>query len=175
MLRSDRVTLRALEREDLDRLHELHNDLEVEALRREDPPRPKTREEIRIALERGGEDWFGIEVDRALIGEAGLHTFDPTSRHCGLGIAIGDRAYWGRGYGRETVALLLEYAFRHHNLRRVWLSVLASNVRAVRSFAASGFVEEGRLREHAWLAGGYVDEVRMGLLRSEWESGRGGN
>ena len=57
--------------------------------------------------------------------------------------------------------LLLDYAFRIRNLRRVWLEVHAANERAIRAYKACGFVEEGRMRGHVWLAGRYVDNVIM--------------
>jgi RimJ/RimL family protein N-acetyltransferase len=42
--------------------------------------------------------------------------------------------------------------------------------RAIRVYSACGFVEEGRMREHVWLAGRYVDNVIMGVMREEWEA-----
>ena len=68
--------------------------------------------------------------------------------------------------------LLLDYAFRIRNFRRVWLEVHAANERAIRSYKACGFVEEGRMRGHVWLAGRYVDKVIMGVMREEWREGR---
>ena len=52
----------------------------------------------------------------------------------------------------------------------MWLEVHAENERAIRAYRACGFAEEGRLREHAWLAGRYVDVIQMGILREEWEA-----
>ncbi len=52
------------------------------------------------------------------------------------------------------------------------LNPLAINERAIRSYRACGFVEEGRWREHYYHNGAYVDAVSMGLLRSEWEAQR---
>jgi RimJ/RimL family protein N-acetyltransferase len=69
------------------------------------------------------------------------------------------------------VRVLLDYAFRVRNLRRVWLETHASNERAIRAYRACGFVEEGRMREHIWLAGRYVDNVIMGVMREEWQEG----
>ena len=91
------------------------------------------------------------------------------ARTCELGITIGDKDYWGRGYGREAVGLLLDYGFRYHNLHRIFLSVNGNNERAIRAYRACGFEEEGRLRSHVWNDNGYVDLVYMGLLREEWE------
>jgi hypothetical protein len=56
------------------------------------------------------------------------------------------------------------------NLRRVWLETGSDNERAIRCYRACGFVEEARLRQHAWSGGGRVDGVCMGLLRDEWEA-----
>jgi len=54
----------------------------------------------------------------------------------------------------------------------VWLRTNSENERALRCYRACGFVEEGRLRQHEWQNGRYLDTVCMGVLRSEWESSR---
>jgi RimJ/RimL family protein N-acetyltransferase len=69
------------------------------------------------------------------------------------------------------VGLLLDYAFRMRNFRRVWLEVHGANERAIRVHSACGFVEEGKMREHVWLDGRYVDNVIMGVLRGDWHEG----
>jgi RimJ/RimL family protein N-acetyltransferase len=89
------------------------------------------------------------------------------ARVCELGVEINDRDYWSQGYGREVVRLLLRYAFEHHHIHRVWLNTHSENERAMRCYRACGFVEEGRLRQHLWIAGRYVDRVIMGVLRDE--------
>ena len=68
------------------------------------------------------------------------------------------------------MGLLLDYAFRIRNFRRVWLETHATNERAIRAYKACGFIEEGRMREHIWLAGRFVDNVIMGVLREEWQT-----
>jgi len=55
------------------------------------------------------------------------------------------------------VAILTDYAFTMRNVPKVHLSVHATNERAIRAYEAVGFVVEGRLREHAWSNGAYVD------------------
>ena len=173
MLRGEKVTLRSVEREDLERLWRFWNDLDVELAGGGDPPLPISLERMRARFDREARENdrnktdFVIEADGACIGHCGLFDIDVAARHCELGITIGDREYWGRGYGREAIGLLLDYAFRVRNLRRVWLEVHAENERAIRAYKACGFVEEGRMREHIWLAGRYVDNVIMGVLREE--------
>jgi RimJ/RimL family protein N-acetyltransferase len=176
MLKGERVTLRAIEVEDLERLHVFNNDLDVELAGGGDPPMPQSLERLRAEYNSraasGGRDGMGfaIEVDGKMIGQCALFNENTTAHSVELGIAIGDKAYWGQGYGREAVGLLLHYAFRYRNLHRVWLQVLGRNERAQRAYRACGFVEEGRMRSHAWSDGSYDDLVVMGILRSEWES-----
>jgi RimJ/RimL family protein N-acetyltransferase len=110
---------------------------------------------------------FGIEADGELIGRGGLYQIDHFSGRAALGIGLG-RAFWGQGYGQDAVHTLVEYGFRHLNLQRIWLEVLADDARAVGAYQKTGFVEEGRLRKHAWFYGQHVDSLIMGLLRSEW-------
>lgn len=180
MLKGEKVTLRALEREDLPRLFAFNNDIEVELAGGGDPPMPQSMARLQADYERrvseGGRDGmdFVIEADGMMIGVCALFSFDQTALSCELGISIGDKAYWGRGYGREAVSLLVDYAFRYRNFHKVWLKVHASNERAVRAYRACGFVEEGRLRAHIYSAGAYDDLIFMGILREEWRGVHGG-
>ena len=175
MLKSERVTLRGLTREDLPRLWEFNNDVEVELAGGGDPPIPQSLERLQAEFDqdaaRGGRDGarFAIVADGKFIGQCALFRFNDTAQTCELGIAIGDKAYWGQGYGREAVRLLLDYAFRLRNMRKVYLTVNSNNERAYRMYSACGFVEEGRWRAHVWHAGAYIDLVCMGILREEWE------
>lgn len=175
MLKGERVTLRSLAREDLPRIWEINNDLDVELAGGGDPPMPQSFDRVVAdydkAVAEGGRDgaWFAIEADGKLIGQCGLMHPNDTAQTCELGIVIGDKEYWGHGYGRESVALLLDYAFRLRNYRRVWLWVHGKNARGIGAYRACGFKEEGRLREHLWSNGEYDDAVYMGILRSEWE------
>jgi RimJ/RimL family protein N-acetyltransferase len=179
MLRGDKVVLRAIARKDLLRLWQFNNDLAVEIAGGGDPPIPQSLERLQAEFDqdaaKGGRDGarFAIEADGIMIGQCGLSGFNETDRTTELGIAIGDRAYWGRGYGRDAVRVLVEYAFRYRNMRKVWLRVWGNNERGIRAYQAAGLVEEGRLRQHVWSAGEYVDLVYMGILRDEWRQRTG--
>lgn len=168
------VTLRAIERADLERLWAFNNDLETELAGGGDPPIPQSLARLHSEYEgdagKGGRDGaqFAIEADGNFIGQCGLFRFNATAQTCELGIGIGDKEYWGRGYGRDAVRVLLDYAFRLRNFRKVTLNVNAPNERALRCYRACGFVEEGRLRAETYSDGAYIDVIRMGLLRDEW-------
>jgi RimJ/RimL family protein N-acetyltransferase len=174
MLRGERVVLRPLQAEDLDRLVELFEDLEVAHRASNDPPLPwsKARWEAQLEEWTAEEDdtkaRFGIEVDGELIGDCQLTGIDHYRGICNLGITLG-RQYWGQGFGQDAVRTLVAYAFRYLNMRKVSLEVLAEDDRAVGAYKKAGFVEEGRLRQNAWFEGRYVDALVMGLLREEWD------
>jgi RimJ/RimL family protein N-acetyltransferase len=172
VLKGETVELRALERDDLGSIWGWFNDVEVELPAGGDI-RPESRRALEAHFDKELEDKapatrFGIVVGGVLIGWCGLFDWDD-ALSLRLAIAIGEKSYWGRGYGREAVSLLTEYAFCHRNAHKVWLEVLADNERAIRSYRSCGFVEEGRMRDNAWRDGRYVDELVMSLLRSEWE------
>jgi RimJ/RimL family protein N-acetyltransferase len=177
MLKGSRVILRSMTRADLARLCEFNNDVEVELAGGGDPPMPQSLARLEAEFDqdlgRGGRDGgFAIEVDGKFIGQCALFNFNDTAHNCELGITIGDKAYWGKGYGREAIALLLDYAFRLRNFHKVFLRVHGKNERAIHAYRACGFIEEGRLRAHVWSNGSYDDLVHMGVLRDEWLASR---
>ena len=171
MLRGERVILRALEREDLKRLHELERNVDLVLLGdAEWSPIPLAAREKWFEKRLDDDDHckFAIEADGKLVGDCQLQMRDRRSQVSSLGIAIYDPDYVGKGYGREALGLFLDWAFRVQNYERIWLTTWATNERAIRCYRALGFVEEGRQRRQLFYKGEYVDVVCMGLLREEW-------
>ena len=177
MLSGRLVTLRAIERDDVPIINAINNDVAVELAGGGDPPWPQSLARAYADFDKGaaegGRDGnrdgvtFAIEADGKLIGFCGLNYRDPFAHTAELGITIGDKAYWGRGYGREAVGLLVDYGFTKLNLRRVYLRVHGRNERAIRAYRACGFIEEGRLRQHVWSDGAYDDLLYMGVLSQD--------
>jgi len=161
-------------RADLSRLHQFNNDIAVELAGGGDPPMPQSLARLEAEFDTqvgaGGREGtgFAIEADGQLIGQCALFNHNAVNRTAELGITIGDRAYWGRGYGTEAIGLLIDYGFRHHNLHRIYLNVNGNNGRAIAVYKRCGFVEEGRLRAHVWSDGQYIDLIYMGILQHEW-------
>jgi RimJ/RimL family protein N-acetyltransferase len=172
----ERVRLRAVEREDVPKFHEWVNDPEVTlglslflpmSLRDEETwfenLAKREPEEKPLAIEmRDGEGW-------RLIGNGGLFSVDHVAGSGEVGIMIGDKSAWNRGFGTEALNLLLRHGFETLNLNRVFLRVYADNLRAVRSYEKAGFVHEGTMREAVFKRGKYGDLHFMSVLRREWE------
>lgn len=104
------------------------------------------------------------------IGTANLHAISYRHLSAGFGIAIGEKDFWGKGYGTETTRLMLDYGLTMLGLHRVELSVYASNERGIRAYSRAGFRECGRSREAYRLGGRAYDIVHMDCLDSEFSS-----
>lgn len=176
MLNGKKVVLRAIRRDDLPRLWQFNNDVEVELLGGGDPPYPQSLERLYAEFDQqageGGRNGASFTIDDGgkCIGQCALYNFNDVNQTCEIGITIGDRDYWGQGYGRDAIRVLVDYAFRLRNIRKVWLRVNGNNERAIRAYQSVGFQEEGRQRAHVWHNNGYIDLVYMGLLRDEWQA-----
>lgn len=143
------------------------------------PVRPWTEAGIKKELEEIlGKDEpnpnvFAFHI-RALDGDQLIGMCDLTvdywaHREAWVAIGLGDRNYWGKGYGTDAMQLLLRYAFQELNLWRVSLGVFGYNTRAQRSYEKCGFTVEGAVRHRLRRDDQRWDMVIMGLLREEWK------
>lgn len=73
------------------------------------------------------------------IGNVMYYGYDAFVREAELGITIGDRAFWGQGYGTDAVRAMLGYLFTELGLRKVFLHTLTWNYRAQAAFERAGF------------------------------------
>ncbi len=175
MISAEQVRLRALEREDVKRFYDWVNDPEVAdwtnlylPMSNADEERwfedqlQRDKHEKPLAIEiLDGETW-------KLVGSCSVFSIDWVNSAGELGIMIGDKSFWNKGYGTQVMLLLVGHCFETLNLNRAFLRVYSRNSRAVRIYQKAGFVEEGRLRQAAFRRGVYDDVVMMSVLRSEW-------
>ncbi|MEP7135205.1 MAG: GNAT family protein [Chloroflexota bacterium] len=85
-----------------------------------------------------------------------------------VGIGIGEREYWGKGYGTDAMKLVVQYAFMELGLYRVSLGLHEYNARALKSYEKAGFRLEGQTRQDVMREGRRTDTLWMGILRDEW-------
>jgi RimJ/RimL family protein N-acetyltransferase len=111
-------------------------------------------------------------ADNAFCGLVYLRDIDWVSQHAAFGILVGRRDRQQRGIGRRALRLMLRHAFDVLNLERVYLYVVEYNLPARKLYETTGFVVEGRLRQHVALEAKRYDLLVMGILRNEFESER---
>ena len=174
LLRSQRILLRPAERNDLPTFVEWLADADVGEGLANRAPWSTVAEEAwfeRLQEDIGKSHWhFAICLrdDGRPIGFGGLHGVDPVNGETELGIGIGDRSCWDRGYGTEAMNILLDFAFGELRLHRVFLNVFALNERARHVYEKVGFTLEGTKREAYYRHGEYHDVHVMGILHDEW-------
>jgi RimJ/RimL family protein N-acetyltransferase len=175
MILGNEIRLRAAEREDLSRFLGWINDPEVRSGLMLYLPQSMTEEEQwyeRMIKAPAPEHALVIELlasgDWMPVGTCGFHEFDWRARCAEVGILIGEKGYWNRGFGTQVMRLLLRHGFNTLNLNRISLRVFANNPRAIRCYEKARFVHEGRQRQAYYQGGDYVDILMMSVIRSEW-------
>ncbi len=136
---------------------------------------------IRAWIEKSLEEGFKPEryffsirtlTDDQLVGFLNLW-YDLIHREAWVGIGIGDRANWSKGYGTDAMKLCLRYAFMEMGAERVTLGLHEYNPRALRSYEKAGFTMEGFTREDTRREGKWTGGYWMGVLRDEWFARQG--
>ncbi|MHB2016890.1 MAG: GNAT family N-acetyltransferase [Candidatus Xenobia bacterium] len=85
-----------------------------------------------------------------------------------VGIMIGERPYWGNGYGTEAMHLLLGHLLTNLGVDRIELDTAEFNERAQRCFARVGFVKMGNFTEINFLDGRAATKIWMQLERKDY-------
>ena len=107
---------------------------------------------------------FAVEtLDGKHIGNCSYYNIDETKGEAELGIMIGNRDYWGKGYGADTVTTLVNYIFHQTRLRRIYLKTLDSNSRAQKCFKKCGFTPCGHLVRDGF------SFTLMEISRKQWQ------
>ncbi len=171
MLKGNNLSLRALTKDDLPNYVEWLNDPEV--LRYLSVYRPFNMDDENDWYEgyRKANDQtiFVIELnDGKHIGSVSLFDIHHRRQVAELGILIGDKESWGKGYCTEAIGLLLEYGFNTLNLNRIFLRVYVENIGGIKCYHKSGFVKEGELRQAEFSEGSFHNIYIMSILRQEY-------
>lgn len=106
--------------------------------------------------------------DGTPIGLMALSEVDKTNQKASLGMFIGNKAYWNKGYGSDALKTLLKHCFGHLKFNRIGLEVFDYNVRAIKMYSKIGFKIEGTQRQGLWRNNQYHDIYLMGILKEEF-------
>lgn len=137
---------------------------------------PITREEEeRYYDERvSASDSYSFEIhvtaDDRYIGNVSLENVSLIHRHAELGLVIGSKEDWGKGYGADAIITCLGFAFLALGLHCVCIRTDQYHDRALELYRRIGFVETGREREWIFRDGRFVDHVVFDMLDSEYRA-----
>ncbi|MDP4013843.1 MAG: GNAT family N-acetyltransferase [Candidatus Nanopelagicales bacterium] len=106
-----------------------------------------------------------VVADGRHIGNIKLGPTNSLHRRAEVGIMIGDRGYWGRGFATEAIAALSAFAFSEIRIEKLFAGAASVNVASIRAFQAAGFRIEALLPADACdIAGQRCDVVRLGRI-----------
>jgi RimJ/RimL family protein N-acetyltransferase len=175
LLRGELVYLRVVEPEDAETIHDWYRHADTARLMGEFPRSlARRRADAESATREAGRDWYAFMIclltDDSVVGRLDLFEIDRVNGSAGFGMAIGEHAQRGQGLGTDAVNALLDFCFGQLRLERVWLVTDEVNERAQHVYRKAGIVEEGRLRRAFYQDGRFQDDVRMAIIRSDWEA-----
>lgn len=170
MIAGERVILRALETEDLDRCFRWMNDPQIVRTLKSRYPIPffKEAEWLEGAVRSSSEErHFAIERrdSREHIGNASIHQIDWVSRRAKFNLFIGEPSAWNKGFGGDTIRALVRFAFEEMNLAKLRIDVFEYNERGRHLLETNGFVQEGKLAREFYREGAYHDVVIYSIFR----------
>lgn len=173
MIYGQKTRLRRIEREDIPTFVRWFGDPDVRDFLLINRPISKAEEEkwFENQIQDKSSELFAIETndeETTHIGNIGLHDINWLHRHAELGIVIGEKRYWNKGYGSDAIRALLGFSFHEMNLHRVSLRVYEDNTRGIRAYEKCGFRHEGCMREAVFRKGRYYNVLRMGILDYEF-------
>lgn len=179
LLRGERVWLRPMEERDLPAYVAGIDDTEVGGMAGYRVPmslEQATAWHLRHAEPTRSGDAFFFAVcelgDDRFIGTVWFKEVNKLDGNAELAIYM-DRDHIGAGWGTDAQRTLLAFGFGTLGLERIWLTVIADNARAIRSYEKVGFQREGVMRRSFRVAGRLTDSLLMSILRDEWEAAAG--
>lgn len=169
-LEGRRIYLRGIRLSDADPLYcSWLNDPRVNAYlccRFEEWDVPKLRSYIRsVKKDRNCCFWAIYRKDTGgRIGNIKLGAVNMNHRSGDIGIIIGDRSSWGKGFATEAIRLVRDFSFRKLRLHKLTAGSYRQNYGSIKSFKKAGFRIEGSRKEQFILKGRYVDKILLGCI-----------
>jgi RimJ/RimL family protein N-acetyltransferase len=170
-LKGKKVTLRPLDEKDIERCCRWINNPEVAIFMNGHWPKGLEAEKKWLAESSAKKDGFSLAIetlDGVHIGNMGVFDIHWTDGVATTGAMIGEKEYWGKGYGTDAKTQLLNYLFNTLNLRKICSRAYAFNERSIAYSLHCGYKEEGRQKKHVFRNGEFHDVVNLALFKEDW-------
>lgn len=174
MYKGEKVILRAYKEEDAIKAHRFVNDKELITNLSNSIPFPMTYEEelgFVKSQKKNNEGTYNFAIEaienKEYIGGCGINKVNWQTRVAELGIMIGNKEYWGKGYGTDAIKVLIKFMFEEMNINKISLGVYSFNKRAIRCYEKCGFKVEGVLKQEVYTGGKYYDKILMALFKED--------
>ena len=105
-----------------------------------------------------------IEKDNTPIGTIELFDFDPVNLRCGIGIWIVDEENRRKGYAKESLTLIIKYAFSNLHLNQIYCNISSRNQASINLFGSLDFQLVGVKSKWNKTPEGWEDELLFQLL-----------
>jgi len=121
------------------------------------------------SLAKGGNTFSIVtQEENKVIGNCSFFRINESDRTAEIGIIIGEKDYWGKGYGSDALRLLLKFGFENRNYNNICLHVYSFNERAIACYEKVGFKKQGICREALIRGNKKYDLVYMDILADEY-------
>ncbi|MCK9400893.1 MAG: GNAT family N-acetyltransferase [Bacteroidales bacterium] len=175
-MNSSKVSLRALEPDDVEILYKWENDRSIWHL--SNTITPLSRFTLDQYVMSAGQDIYSTRQMRMMIdlknpvngiktiGSIDLFEFEPAHQRAGVGILILE-GFRGKGYASESLELLINYAFETLQLHQLFTNISADNTESVRLFESKGFQFIGVKKEWNRIRNKWQDESMFQLIHQQ--------
>jgi RimJ/RimL family protein N-acetyltransferase len=172
-IKGKKITLRAIEPEDLLQLHKWANDPEIQyGLGGWHFPTNMADQQKWLAdlfVHSLNQRFAIVAGELGLIGTANLVNIDWKNKNAFHGMMLGDKAIRGKGFGVDTVMTIMKFAFEELGLERLDGAMIAYNEASLKMYIEKcGWKEEGRQRNWYFRKGKFWDKVIVGVTRSDY-------
>ena len=110
-------------------------------------------------------------VDKAndrVIGNCAFNYEDLENRYATIGITIGEKEYWSKGYGSDALRLMLDFGFNVRGHNSISLNVFEFNKRGIACYEKVGFKRQGVWRDCMIRGEQRYGCIYMDILASEY-------
>lgn len=168
-----KVSLRALEPDDVEILYKWENDRTIWHL--SNTITPLSRFTLEQYVLSAGQDLYSTRQMRMMIdlnkpdegiktiGSIDLFEYEPTHRRAGVGILIHD-GFRGKGFASEALDLLIKYAFETLQLHQLFTNISTDNTESIRLFVSKGFQFIGTKKDWNRIRNQWQDESMFQLI-----------